>query len=167
MEEKKQKIRERVVEQIDCATGEIIKETNITEYSSESEPDYIKLYLDDIAMLNDLPKNTSGVLYHLIARMNYDNIILINKFIRDSIATALDLKPNTIDHAITKFISKGILSKVASGTYIANPKLFGKGKWKNIRQLRLSITYNKNGKTFELQKDTFLSQREGISQFID
>jgi hypothetical protein len=32
------------------------------------------------------------------------------------------------------------------GMYIANPSLFGKGKWNDIKEIRMSISYSEDGR---------------------
>jgi hypothetical protein len=50
-----------------------------------------------------------------------------------------------IENAISKFSKKNILMRKDTGIYLANPWLFGKGKWENIRQIRLNVIYNLDG----------------------
>lgn len=155
MEKQSTKIKETIVTDIDTNTGAVVSERTYQQFSAETEPDFIKLYLNDIVLLNNLPKASSGILYQILSGMNYENIIVLNKFIRERIANKLNLKLNTVDHAIVNFIEQGLITKIGAGTYFANPKLFARGKWKDIKQLRLSITYNADGRSFELDKELF------------
>ena len=119
----------------------------------ESEPPYVKLYLDDIVMLHDLPKSCSDVLFALIKNaMTYSNTLIINNYIKDEVVKMLDYRSRqSVSNAITKFIKKDILRRVSSGVYVLNPHLFAKGQWKDIQRMRsewlnIYISYDKRGR---------------------
>lgn len=132
---------------IDVTTGEVFQSTQ--ESVLPVEPDYVKLYLADLVVLNDIPKWVSGILHELLKRMNYQNEIVLNAEIKRRIAMELDIVPQTIDNALVIFIKKSVLYRNGKGVYLANPYLFGKGKWSDIRKIRLSISYGINGKEME------------------
>lgn len=142
---------------IDVSTGEIIKQS--TESIVPKEPNFIKLYLEDLVMLKDVPKWVSGILYELLKRMNYQNEIVLNSEIKRRIAGELEIVPKTIDNALVTFVKKKILIRTGKGIYIANPYLFGKGDWNNVRGIRLSVSYSLGeGKT--LNADISKNEKE-------
>lgn len=139
--------------EINGKTGEVISSKNTKVSVKEREPDYIKLYLSDISALKNIPKVNNEILYELFKLANYDtNMIVLNSYLKNKIAEHLNIKFQTIQNAITKFTKQEILIREGTGTYILNPYLFGKGSWDNIKELRLTITYNTNGKKFEVEK---------------
>ena len=125
-------------------TGEVLQEERITKVRFEREPDFVKLYLKDILYLNDLPKTSNGILFQLLTVMDYDNKIQITAGFKRQIAKDLGIGENTVKQAIFNFQKKNIISKVDTGMYIVNPFYFGRGEWKNIKRLRLSIEYGDN-----------------------
>jgi hypothetical protein len=124
--------------------GVHLKSQNTQKSIVSREPQYIKLYLQDIIYLNDLPKWLSQVLYSLLKLLNYDNEIYLNAELRKRISEELEIKPQTLNDAILKLNKSKILVKIGSGTYIANPMLFGKGEWLGIRTIRLKVEYDFN-----------------------
>jgi len=134
---------------VDLSSGEVIK--TYTESVIGKEPDFIKLYLDDIAMLNNVPKRANGVLYELLAMMDYKNRIVLNSAIKQEIAEDLKIAVKTIDNTLNLLLKEGILIRRGTGLFIGNPNLFGKGEWKDIRSLRMSITYGKGGRVIETE----------------
>jgi DNA primase len=54
-----------------------------------------------------------------------------------------------LNKAIDTFYKKGLFIRVARGVYMADPELFARGKWEDIRELRLVIDYvtDDNGRT--------------------
>ncbi len=67
---------------VDITTGEIQEEEEIIDAYVDKEPDYVKLYLKDIVALNDLPKGLDRVINVLLKTMAYDNMIILNSFIK-------------------------------------------------------------------------------------
>ncbi len=128
---------------VDFKTGELAETER--EIRVPKEPDFIKLYLDDLVMLKDIPQWVSSILHGLLKRMNYQNEIVLNVTIKKRIADDLGIAVRTIDNALVTFVKKKILSRVGLGVYQANPYLFGKGEWNNIRKIRLQVEYGDNG----------------------
>ncbi|RRA99479.1 replication/maintenance protein RepL [Larkinella rosea] len=129
---------------INVQSGEVVQTERETQVPKE--PDFIKLYLEDLVMLKDIPQWVSGVLYGLLKHMNYQNEIILNSTIKKRVAIELGIVPKTIDNALVTFVKKSILLRLDTGVYKANPFLFGKGEWSNIRKIRLQIEYGQNGK---------------------
>jgi|SaaInlStandDraft_4_1057021.scaffolds.fasta_scaffold20456_1 hypothetical protein len=131
-------------------TGEIQSSESCTTIQIPQEPPFVKLYLDDIVRLNDLPKSSSKVLRGMIKYMSYNSDIVINAGLKRIIAKEIGIKEQSISNAITGFIKKDIMTRVETGIYMLNPELFAKGSWTDVRKLRnkyveLRITY-KDGK---------------------
>lgn len=132
---------------------EIIKQDengNITEaqkdvvFSISKEPNYIKLYLDDIEKLFELPSNSSKLLLELLKKINYDGQIVLNATIKKAICEKLNYVIGTVDNYISDLCKKEIFKRVGTGVYIANPHIFGKGDWMTIvkqREAWIKIEY--------------------------
>lgn len=112
-----------------------------------SEPNYIKVYLDTILYLKDLPKGLNGILYAFLKRMAYGNQLVVNAALKRQIAKELDLSLSSINNAISKFVKGELLIREDTGLYLVNPHLFGKGEWKDIAKIRLEVTFDSEGKT--------------------
>ena len=123
----------------DFQTGEIVQSE--TEFQLPREPNFVKLYIDDLILLKDIPQWVSNVLYSLLKHMNYQNEIILNSTIKRRIAADLDIVPKTIDNSLVTFVKKGIFTRQDVGVYKANPYLFGKGEWKDIHKIRVKIGY--------------------------
>ena len=134
----------------DSITGEVTKNASkSTTITYEKEPEYIKLYIRDIAKLSDVPAGMDKILIALVSKMGYSNIIPAYKPVKQVIANELGISIDYVNKAITQFHKKGLLIRGARGMYVANPELFGKGKWENVKNLRLTVEYSsetmKNG----------------------
>ena len=136
--------------------GELVSKRANKTLSWGSEPAYIKLYLQDVLYLSDMPTKHSAVLYELLKRASYagdkDGMqVIINASLKRRIAESLGLKNvGSISNAITDFVKGKILYRADVGMYNFNPYLFGKGDWQDISRLRLEINYDDiKGKTFK------------------
>lgn len=130
----------------DATTGQILSETTTQRFtSSGGEPPFIKLYLDDLILLNDLPSSTSSILWEIVSGLRYDNQIILNSSLKKRICSKLDIKMQTLNNALTKFVKKQILYRLEPGIFLPNPYLFAKGGWPENKQLRMIIDYKPNG----------------------
>ena len=137
----------------------------------ESEPPFMKLYLDDISSLNGIPPRQTMLLRELMNYAQYGtNTIIINKWIREKIQISMNKKIDTLnelkqtkekninDGSIRNGVSYlkkiGILENIATGVYRLNPYLFGFGKWEDIKKLRLTIEYKNNERTMVATTET-------------
>jgi hypothetical protein len=82
----------------------------------------------------------------LLEKSNYDNEIVLVKSIRQQICKKLGIAEITFRKAVKEFEDKGILTCTAKGVYVANAFLFGRGSWNDIKNIRLLIQYNADGR---------------------
>lgn len=136
---------ESITQVINHETGEIVEETRRASFIVDKEPDYIKMYIDDITRINDLPKGLSPILLELIKQMGYNNVIPAYKPIKLMVAERLGVSLNYLNTAIRVFHEKGLIIRVHRGIYMADPNLFARGKWEDIKNLRLVIEYKQDG----------------------
>lgn len=130
---------------INHETGEIIETRKITESRIDNEPAYIKLYIEDVIRLNNLPSGTGKVLNCLLRHMSYSNTVVLIKPIKDLIGIETNLSANTVKKAIADLNNAGILIRSHKSVYLVDPNLFGRGKWENIKELRMTVKYDKEG----------------------
>jgi hypothetical protein len=156
-EKDKKEVRyKEVTENVDHETGEITSTEKRTVFQIDKEPEYVKLYLKDIIRLNDLPPAHGRVLRALLQSMGYNNIIPAYAPIKKVICRDLGIKMNTINKAIDGLYKKNILIRLDRGIYMADPDLFGRGTWGQIQEIRMMVTYTKDGQKIvrsEIDKD--------------
>lgn len=136
--------------------GEFVSKRANKTLSWGSEPAYIKLYLQDVLYLSDMPTKHSAILYELLKRASYagdkDGMqVIINASLKRRIKETLGFKNiSSVNNAITDFVKGKILYRADVGMYNFNPYLFGKGDWQDVSRLRLEISYDDiKGKTFK------------------
>lgn len=122
--------------------GNTKRVSNTTQAKLESEPNFIKLYLDDITYLNNLPKTTSDVIFELLKLTDYQQNIYIHKDQKLEICERLNIKGSAVNKAITALNKAQIILRKSRGHYILNPFFFGKGSWKDIKEIRVKLLYN-------------------------
>lgn len=147
------KINQSIEKEVVNENGEVLSTSSNKTLSWGNEPTFIKLYLDDIIYLKDLPKTHGPILYELLKHMSYaadeGQMIYINAAMKKQIAKNTGFKIGTINNAITALVKGDIFKRIDTGAYQVNPFLFGKGEWQDIAKLRLEISYDVSGKTFK------------------
>lgn len=141
---------------IDEKTGEFVSKRANRTLSWGDEPSYIKLYLQDVLYLADIPNKHEKVLYELLKRASYAGDqngmeVIINAALKRRIAQTLGMKNvGSVSNAITDLVKGKVLYRMDVGMYKFNPYLFGKGDWQDIARLRLEINYDDiRGKSFK------------------
>ena len=143
--------QERVVyneckKEINFLTGEITTEEITNVVKIPKEPPYVKMYIDDLAKILELTSGCRSLLYFLIKKMDYEGIITLTKSSRDRLAEQVGVKETAIRNQITQLCQKGILKRIGTGEFEANPNLFARGDWSDIhkrrKSFRLTIKYD-------------------------
>lgn len=137
----------------DRDTGEIINTETIRTHAVEKEPDFIKLYLNDVGMLVGLSPYDQKVFLSLVKHMTYSNLVVLIKPVKEEICNELGIKLNTINKAIDNLKNANLLMKyqgtdgqVKRSCWLVNPYLAAKGTWTDIRSIRLQIEYSSEGR---------------------
>jgi hypothetical protein len=139
----KKLVQEIIKQAIDTNTGEVLEESSVKSFRIDREPDFVKLYTDDILRLKDIPKGMNSVLISLLKRMNYQNEVYVISHVKKEMEIELTLSEVSIRKSLELFVEKGVLIRKHRGVYIFDPLLVGRGSWEDIRKLRLTITYEK------------------------
>lgn len=132
---------------IDHQTGEILQTEHNQKSFVEKEPDYVKLYLQDIAKLNNLPPSSTALMNLIVKSMGYNNFFFAFKPLKEMFCEELNMTLGTLNKQIDKLKEAGVLLPIPKkrGCYLVDPNLFARGSWNDIKQLRLVIDYNIDG----------------------
>lgn len=143
----------------------IIENGNIIEqefiHKRGIEPPFVKLYLDCLCNFKGLSKSLNPILLEFLKYMTYANtsdsnggqIIYLNAALKKNIATATGKTVKRIEQAITDFVKTGIFNRIATSTYQVNAELFGKGDWKDIKNIRATFDFGKRTIQTEIIKN--------------
>lgn len=149
------KINQSVETSVINEHGELVSKRANRTLSWGAEPPYIKLYIQDILYLSDMPKQYVAVTEALLKRVSYAGdedgmcVTLVPRT-KENICKELGWKNiQTLDNALQKLIKGKIIERVDRSIYRFNPYLFGKGDWQDIARLRLEVNYDDiKGRTF-------------------
>ena len=125
------------------AEGHTLSSTKYKRSRRQTEPDFIKLYLADVARLYGCQPR---VLTVLARRMEYQsNLVALTPRVRQLVAKECGFKNvGSLKNALSKLSAEGLIKKVGGSEYMIDPKVFGKGTWEKIEHARTvyaSITY--------------------------
>jgi hypothetical protein len=143
------KILRRESQTVVSEGGVVKSHTRKTVIQFPKEPPFIKLYLDDVNRLYELPNNSTALLYELIKRLDYDGFITLNSTTKKMIGQRAGVSTGHIDNYLSKLVKKDIFRREGRGTYAPNPDIFGRGDWREIYKKRsawLKVSYGENGR---------------------
>ena len=129
-------------------TGEISKTINTKAryFERSDEPHFVKFYVEHLLEFFNIKGASVGLLCMMLQEMNYQNEITINtrfkeKF-RERFGLSQNKKTDTIRSCLSKLERRGLIKKLAwGGVYMVNPKIFGKGDFRDIKKLQASFDY--------------------------
>lgn len=130
-------------------TGQVVRDERERVLRLPQEPEYVKLYMKDLAHVLNIPVGPQGVLLALIRKMDWEGIISVTAASRERIAASLGIKVHTVANYITVLCQHEILRRIGRGEYEVNPHLMAKGDWSEILKRRadfqLTVTYKPDG----------------------
>lgn len=143
--------------------GEILSEQQdrTFKFVTDSEPPYIKFYLQDTEKYDCIKKGTEKLLKELFKYISYnDNRIYLNSTIRKDIADKLNIKEQTLSNGLNELKKHQLLIHLDKSVYMANTLYFGKGEWRMLKKHRNNIgiedqVINLNGKPQEVTNFNF------------
>lgn len=147
--------------------GEIIDgktEVEVAATAVTPEPAYVKLYVTQwLATMSGQPSLMADVLVGLIELgMTFaedGQVIHATKYEKEAIAKRLGVNPRSIDNTIQKLVKAEALKRVERGTYAVNPRLLGKGSWKNIQSLQVSWEFDEGG----IRNETYITNSAQVA----
>ena len=163
----KAKILEITQTDVVTTDGEIVEDLSQRQYktiSYEREPNYVKLYTDDIGRMFGLSPSVSDLLSCLAKYMTYKtNIVVLYGPVKTAICDELKMAKNTLNKAVDTLYKEGLLIRVSHACYMIDPQLFGKGSWSDVSSMRTMIAYDEKGnKTI---KTELFNKNEVIESF--
>ena len=150
----KMKVNQQNTILMDSETGEVIEQVRKESLAVGKEPNYYKVYINDLANLQGLNPTEKMVLEILSANMTFDNLIVLIKPIKEKLVKITGKEFETIKKAIQGLSKKKVLLKEERACYRVNPKYVAKGKWEDIKALRLVIEYSEQGREISIEKVT-------------
>ncbi len=130
----------------DSRSGEIMETEQSTTSVLPREPDFVKMYVNDIGKMFDLTKSDDKVLFCITKHMTFSNLVYLVMPVKKMIMAELKMPLNTLNDSIRNLSDSGIMQRQAHGVYLINPNLFAKGKWEDIVKIRMAIEYSSSGK---------------------
>ena len=138
--EMKRVLRENTT--VDTQTGEVLKRN----YGAVlKEPGFVKLYFDCLGVYikNDgLSASLNDMLLEVLHRASYaqdGQIVHLGAYDKEQICKATH-SMRRLEQAITTWVKNRVLIRVARGIYQVNPFIFGRGDWRDIANLRATLT---------------------------
>lgn len=138
---------------IDLSTGEIHRETTTSVAVVGKEPPFIKMYIDDLCTLKNVPDSLKNTLFLLMQKLDYEGYITLSKRFRAQCCEKLGIKDQSFRNNLAKLCKHRLLIRESTNEYMVNPHYFARGDWKKVCEQRQSFTmkisYDENGRNIE------------------
>ena len=143
--------RETFTQVKDKETGEIIKNEHTITGKADSEPDFIKLYLNTMMAfqgIKDIPTDLLiSMCRTLQGQFNNDGetplYFRADKLAKTQMSKELDMSIDSVNKYIKKMCNSGIIFKTEMrGVYIINPWIIAKGRYSNIKKLQAHFDFS-------------------------
>lgn len=109
----------------------------------------VKMYLEDLLFLYQVPKNLSFLLYELLEKANQEGNIIVNSFIKEQLVGKVGLSKGTIDNALTKLTESLLLERVGRGVFRSHEVLLKSKELSKGNTLELHVEYQDQIKTIK------------------
>lgn len=163
----KQKVDKQVYTEIITTTeGEVV--SSKTVYKTQSEPEYVKLYIDCVFTVKGVRKGLNPIFVAFLDYMSFADAneehggqtIYVNKAMKMAIAKKLGLGIDSINKALWEFTKHGLFKRVDVGTYQVNPNIVGRGEWKDIKNIRATFDFGNK----EIVADIVREEEENMTR---
>lgn len=150
--------------------GEVVSYTTV--YKTQSEPDYVKLYIDCVFTVKGIRKGLNPIFLEFLNYMSYagsneqygGQVIYVNKAMKTTIANKLGLKIDSINKALYELVRGNIFKRVDVGTYQVNPNIVGRGEWADIKNIRAMFDFGNKEVVAEFVKTEEESMTENQTE---
>lgn len=180
VEKTSQKLYNKVEEKIDNITGEITTTVNSFLQKVNTKDDFIKLFTENISFLvSDLSGSALKVLLLIIRNINYQNIFQYNSEFVNYFESKKILGKSSVYNAMNELEKKNVILKITkeqreefgvlgAKSFIINPNIIGKGSFRDLKELRQTVTRTFNFDKLEIKQETQVEAKyKGIDEILN
>lgn len=140
--------------------GEIIETEKEQIINFNKTDDFIMTFTKDLGYLKNLSKGEIVLFFGLLQIVNNNNEIILNAGIKKRMSDNFDIKIESINVLLSQLVKKQMILKTNEmGVYLLNVFLFGKGKWTDIKKMRMLIEWD-----FKEKKKTVMIEKEYLNE---
>lgn len=112
----------------DHTTGEVLNESSTTVFKVPQEPDFVKVYVDAFADIG-LRDHHVTLLFQLVRKMTYENVIALTPGARVRIGEKLKIQQQTFRNYLGVLLEKDVFRRIGHGEFMVNPTYIARGKF--------------------------------------
>jgi hypothetical protein len=130
-------------------TGEIKEEENEQIIKYPKTEDFVMTFTKDLGYMKNLTRGEILLTFGLLQNVQRNsNHVVINKGIKEIISEQFDINVRSINNQLSSLKKKKIIIPTdKTGIFLLNTNLFGKGKWSEIKKMRMLIEWDFNTQT--------------------
>lgn len=139
-------------------TGEVTSETITNVVRLPQEPPYVKMYIDDLCQLMEIPAADRKTLELLLKKLDYEGFITLSPRFRKETCEKLGIKDQTFRNRLTRLCKSSIIRLHSTNEYEVNPRYFARGEWRHICERResfeMKIRYSDKGREIVTDRES-------------
>lgn len=148
--------------------GEFVEEEKEQIIRYPKTEDFVMTFTKDLGYMKDLTKGEMLVMFGFLQNVSNNNEVVLNKSIKERICNQFDLLPTSMNQLISNLKKKKMIISKERGIYILNTNIFGKGKWNEVKKLRMLIEWDFKSQTKKvLVEQTMLNEEEILEKQIN
>ena len=119
----------------DLETGEITE-----------EPNFVKLYIDDLCKVKGLTANQHMIFSFMLQNMNWENLVGYGAYTKSSFLKANKLANQTFNNNVASLVKANLIERVGRGEFRVNKKYAVKVEWSKVQSISWTTKYTKSGR---------------------
>jgi hypothetical protein len=112
----------------DHKTGEVLSQESTVTYKVPQEPDFVKVYIESFTDMG-LRDHHVTLLFQLVRKMNYENVIALTPGARVRIGEKLKIQQQTFRNYLAVLLEADIFRRIGHGEFMVNPTYIAKARF--------------------------------------
>jgi hypothetical protein len=124
----------------DLETGEMVE-----------EPNFVKLYIDDLCTVKGLSANQHIIFRFMLQNMNWDNVVGYGAYTKSEFLKANKIANQTFNNNVAALVKSQLLERIGRGEFRINKKYAVKVEWSKVQSIVWTTKYTKCGRVEKVE----------------
>ncbi len=127
------------------------KFTDISTGEISEEPNFVKLYIDDLCKVKGLSANQHMIFSFMLQNMNWDNLVGYGAYTKASFLKINNLANQTFNNNVASLVKANLIERVGRGEFRVNKKYAVKVEWSKVQSISWTTKYTKSGRVEKVE----------------
>ncbi len=127
------------------------KHTDFDTGEITEEPNFVKLYIDDLCKVKGLSANQHMIFSFMLQNMNWDNLVGYGAYTKASFLKINNLANQTFNNNVASLVKANLIERVGRGEFRVNKKYAVKVEWSKVQSISWTTKYTKSGRVEKVE----------------